>query len=77
MEAALSDIVLLGTDEQVEGVLGIVYACFSGTVLGGLGILLNVESTPPADLERAKAESIPLATSLGVAIDKFFALLPA
>jgi histidinol-phosphate phosphatase family protein len=46
-------------------------------VLGGLGVLLDVESTPAADLERAKAESIPLASSLGEAVDKFFALLPA
>ena len=48
-----------------------------GVVGGGLGILLDVESTPAGDLERAKAESIPLATSLGDAVDKFFALLPA
>jgi histidinol-phosphate phosphatase family protein len=47
------------------------------SVLGGLGILLDVESTPPADIERAKAESIQLASSLGEAVDKFFALLPA
>lgn len=47
------------------------------SVLGGLGILLDVESTPPADLDRARAESIVIAPSLGAAIDEFFAVLPA
>ncbi|MDB4875753.1 MAG: gmhB [Gemmatimonadetes bacterium] len=47
------------------------------SVLGGLGIMLDVESTPAADLERAHTNSVPIARSLGEAIDKFFAVLPA
>jgi D-glycero-D-manno-heptose 1,7-bisphosphate phosphatase len=48
-----------------------------GRVLGGLGIMLDVESTPPADLERARAESVAIVHSLGEAVDKFLGLLPA
>ena len=47
------------------------------SVLGGLGILLDVESTPPDDLERARSESIMTAPSLDAAVSKFFAVLPA
>ena len=49
--------------------------------LGGLGILLDVESTPPGDLIRARAESVVVAPTLAAAVDafvdKFFAALPA
>ncbi|HUQ41197.1 MAG TPA: HAD hydrolase-like protein, partial [Candidatus Limnocylindrales bacterium] len=45
--------------------------------LGGLPIMLDVESTPAADLERARAESIAVATSLADAVDQFLRTLPA
>jgi histidinol-phosphate phosphatase family protein len=47
------------------------------SVLGGLGILLDVESTPAADLARARADARVIAPSLGEAVDKFLAALPA
>jgi histidinol-phosphate phosphatase family protein len=45
-------------------------------LLGGLGLLLDVASTPPADLERARAENIPIVSSLGDAVDEFLRTLP-
>ena len=45
--------------------------------LGGRGILLDVESTPPEDRERAQRESIETARSLGEAVRRFLAVLPA
>ena len=47
------------------------------SVLGGLGILLDVESTPAPDLARARAGATVIAASLGEAVDKFLAALPA
>jgi D-glycero-D-manno-heptose 1,7-bisphosphate phosphatase len=44
------------------------------SVLGGLGILLDVESTPAADLARAREDARVIAGSLGEAVDKFLAL---
>ena len=45
--------------------------------LGGHGILLDVDSTPVDDLERAQNESIATARSLGEAVDAFLSMLPA
>ena len=45
--------------------------------LGGHGILLDVDSTPADDLDRAAKESIDTARSLGEAVDEFLAMLPA
>jgi len=45
--------------------------------LGGHGILLDVDSTPVDDLERAQNESIAAARSLGEAVDAFLSMLPA
>lgn len=45
--------------------------------LGGRGILLDVDSTPAEDRERAKRESIETAHSLGEAVQRFLAALPA
>ena len=44
--------------------------------LGGLGILLDAASTPPADVERARAGRIPIVASLGEAVDQFLRTLP-
>jgi len=44
--------------------------------LGGVGIMLDVESTPAEDLERARRESVPLADSLSDAVDRFLRSLP-
>lgn len=43
---------------------------------GGLGILLDVESTPREDSERGRRESIETARSLGEAVDRFLTTLP-
>jgi D-glycero-D-manno-heptose 1,7-bisphosphate phosphatase len=48
-----------------------------GRVLGGLGILLDVASTPGEDRRRAAEHSAPTAASLGDAVDRFLATLPA
>lgn len=45
--------------------------------LGGLGIMLDVDSTPAEDRERAKAVGIATAASLDEAVSRFFATLPA
>jgi histidinol phosphatase-like enzyme len=45
--------------------------------LGGSAILLDVESTPPEDRERAHREAIATEHSLGAAVDRFLAALPA
>lgn len=45
--------------------------------LGGRGILLDVESTPPEDRERAQREHIETAHSLDEAVTRFLAALPA
>lgn len=42
--------------------------------LGGLALMLDVESTPPADRERARAEGILTVRSLGDAVERFLAL---
>lgn len=44
--------------------------------LGGTPRLLDVESTPPEDLERAIRHRIPVARSLREAVDSFLAALP-
>ncbi|HEY4132156.1 MAG TPA: HAD-IIIA family hydrolase, partial [Gemmatimonadaceae bacterium] len=44
--------------------------------LGGLGILLDVESTPREDRERALREGYLLDDSLSAAVDRFLATLP-
>lgn len=46
------------------------------TTLGGLGILLDVASTPPHDLERGLREGFLTASSLGEAVDRYLAILP-
>ena len=46
-------------------------------VLGGRAILLDVDSTPVEDRERARRESIETAHSLGDAVQRFLAALPA
>ena len=46
------------------------------TAFGGLGILLDVDSTPAEDRERGAREAIPTATSLSDAVDRFLATLP-
>ena len=43
---------------------------------GGLGILLDVESTPAEDRARAIAEGFPLENSLDAAVDRFLTTLP-
>jgi histidinol-phosphate phosphatase family domain/HAD-superfamily hydrolase, subfamily IIIA len=45
--------------------------------LGGMGILLDVESTPVEDQQRATEASAATAHSLGEAVDRFLATLPA
>jgi histidinol-phosphate phosphatase family protein len=45
--------------------------------LGGRAILLDVDSTPPEDRERARRESIEVAGSLGEAVQRFLGALPA
>jgi D-glycero-D-manno-heptose 1,7-bisphosphate phosphatase len=45
--------------------------------LGGLGIMLDVNSTPPEDRERARAEAIATASSLSEAVSQFLSTLPA
>ena len=45
--------------------------------LGGHGILLDVDSTPADDLDRAAKESVDTARSLREAVDEFLAMLPA
>jgi D-glycero-D-manno-heptose 1,7-bisphosphate phosphatase len=45
--------------------------------LGGMGILLDVASTPPEDLDRARLESVTTAASLADAVDRFLGTLPA
>lgn len=47
------------------------------TALGGVGIMLDVKSTTPDDRERARAEGIVIARSLGEAVDRFLSTLPA
>jgi histidinol-phosphate phosphatase family protein len=44
---------------------------------GGLGIMLDVESTPAEDRAQASNESIPIERSLGDAVERFFRTLPA
>jgi histidinol-phosphate phosphatase family protein len=44
---------------------------------GGLGIMLDVESTPGEDRAQAGDQSIPIERSLGDAVDRFFRMLPA
>ncbi len=48
-----------------------------GRALGGRSILLDVASTPPDDLARARADGLATAPSLGDAVDEFLAALPA
>jgi D-glycero-D-manno-heptose 1,7-bisphosphate phosphatase len=43
---------------------------------GGTGIMLLVESTPPDDRERARAERLLTASSLSDAVDRFLRALP-
>ena len=45
--------------------------------LGGTAILLDVDSTPPEDRERARRESIETASSLGEAVNRYLDALPA
>jgi histidinol-phosphate phosphatase family protein len=44
--------------------------------LGGLGILLDVDSTPADDLERATREGFLTARSLAEAVERFLTILP-
>jgi D-glycero-D-manno-heptose 1,7-bisphosphate phosphatase len=44
--------------------------------LGGTAILLDVDSTPEEDRERAARDGIETASSLGEAVDRFLATLP-
>lgn len=44
---------------------------------GGLAIILDVESTPAEDRERARTEGIAIERSLGAAVDRFLRTLPA
>jgi D-glycero-D-manno-heptose 1,7-bisphosphate phosphatase len=46
------------------------------TVLGGRGILLDVESTTREDRDRARRESLQTASSLENAVDQFLSALP-
>jgi histidinol-phosphate phosphatase family protein len=48
-----------------------------GRALGGMGILLDVDSTPEEDRRRAREESAMTAASVGEAVDRFLATLPA
>jgi histidinol-phosphate phosphatase family domain/HAD-superfamily hydrolase, subfamily IIIA len=45
--------------------------------LGGVGILIDAESTPPEDRDRARRMGVEHVGSLGEAVDRFFATLPA
>jgi histidinol-phosphate phosphatase family protein len=45
--------------------------------LGGVGIMLDVESTPAEDREAARAQSITMERSLGDAVERFLRTLPA
>jgi histidinol-phosphate phosphatase family protein len=45
--------------------------------LGGLGIMLDVDSTPDEDRKQAKAAGIATASSLAEAVNQFLAMLPA
>ncbi|HVX39678.1 MAG TPA: HAD family hydrolase [Gemmatimonadaceae bacterium] len=45
--------------------------------LGGLGIMLDVASTPPEDHKRARIEGVLTAGSLRDAVDRYLATLPA
>lgn len=45
--------------------------------LGGLGIMLDVASTPEEDREQAKTSGIATASSLAEAVSQFLATLPA
>jgi D-glycero-D-manno-heptose 1,7-bisphosphate phosphatase len=46
------------------------------SAFGGLGVLLDVESTPPEDRERGLRAGIVIAHSLGESVDLFLAALP-
>ena len=48
-----------------------------GVALGGRAILLDVDSTPKEDRDRANRESIETATSLTDAVEQFLSALPA
>ena len=45
--------------------------------LGGFAILLDTASTPDGDFERASAEGVGIAASLGDAVDRYLDALPA
>jgi histidinol-phosphate phosphatase family protein len=47
------------------------------SAFGGVAILLDVESTPLDDRQRVARESIATAHSLGEAVDRYLAVLPA
>ena len=47
------------------------------SALGGLSMLLDVDSTPAEDRDRARGESIAVAHSLAEAVDRYLATLPA
>jgi D-glycero-D-manno-heptose 1,7-bisphosphate phosphatase len=48
-----------------------------GSTFGGLGILIDAESTPAEDREQARRARIVTVHSLGEAVDRFLAALPA
>ena len=48
-----------------------------GRALGGLGILIDADSTPPDDREQARRERVATVHALGEAVDRFLAALPA
>jgi histidinol-phosphate phosphatase family protein len=48
-----------------------------GLALGGLAIMIDVESTPEEDRQRARDEGVAIERSLGDAVDRFLRTLPA
>jgi histidinol-phosphate phosphatase family protein len=48
-----------------------------GMALGGVAILIDSESTLAEDRDRARHEGVEIVGSLGEAVDRFFAALPA
>lgn len=48
-----------------------------GSALGGLGVLIDAESTPAEDRDQAREARIVTVHSLGEAVDRFLAALPA
>jgi histidinol-phosphate phosphatase family protein len=47
-----------------------------GLALGGMAVLLDVDSTPAGDRARAVQDAVPMAKSLRDAVDRYLAALP-